>query len=84
MKLIDIEDEALLKTVSLGGMSAKQLWKRILSEREIEAIPVEFIETWIKRAFWNGKITASCRDAYAEMIKDWMKAKDLVSPFNDD
>lgn len=51
---------------------------------EIEAIPVEFIETWIKRAFWNGKITACCRDVYAEMIEDWMKAKDLVSPFNDD
>lgn len=44
MKLIDIEDEALLKTVSLGGMSAKKLWKRILSEREIEAIPISWLE----------------------------------------
>lgn len=84
MKLIDIEDIALLKTVSLGGMSAKKLWKRIRSEREIEAIPVEFIETWIKRTFWDGKITASCRDMYAKMIEDWFKAKELVSPFNDD
>lgn len=53
-------------------------------QEEIEAIPVEFIETWIKRAFWDGKITASCRDMHAKMIEDWFKAKELVSPFNDD
>ena len=28
-RLIDIEDTALLKTVSCGGLSTKKLWKRI-------------------------------------------------------
>lgn len=51
---------------------------------EIEAIPVEFIETWIKRAFWDGKITANSMEVYTKMVEDWNKSKVLVSPFNDD
>jgi len=46
MRLIDIEDEELLKTVSLGNMSMKKLWKRIRSEREIEAIPIAWLFKW--------------------------------------
>lgn len=41
MKLINIEDESLLKTVSVGGLSMKALWKLIKSQRTIKAIPVE-------------------------------------------
>ena len=41
MKLINIEDEPLLKTVSVGGLSAKALWRLIKSQRAIKAIPVE-------------------------------------------
>lgn len=41
MRLINIEDEPLLKTVSVGGLSAKALWRLIKSQRTIKAIPVE-------------------------------------------
>ena len=41
MKLINIEDEPLLKTISAGGLSAKALWRLIKSQRTIKAIPVE-------------------------------------------
>lgn len=34
-RLIDIEDIALLKTVSCGGLSAKKLWKRIKEQPTI-------------------------------------------------
>lgn len=47
MRLINIEDEPLLKTVSAGGLSAKALWRLIKSQRTIKAIPIEWI---LKRA----------------------------------
>lgn len=37
MRLIDIEDTALLKTVYYGGLSAKKLWKRIKEQPSIDA-----------------------------------------------
>ena len=41
MRLINIEDESLLKTVSVGGLSTKALWRLIKSQRTVEAIPIE-------------------------------------------
>ena len=40
MRLIDIEDVALLKTVTYGGLSAKALWRRIISQPPVDAVPV--------------------------------------------
>ena len=40
MRLIDIEDVALLKTVTDGGLSAKVLWRRINSQPTVDAVPV--------------------------------------------
>ena len=40
MKLINIEDISLLKTVSAGGLSAKALWRLIKSQRTVDAVPV--------------------------------------------
>ena len=35
---IDIDDISLLKTVSVGGLSAKALWKRIRQEPSIDLV----------------------------------------------
>jgi len=40
MRLIDIEDISLLKTVSDGGLSAKALWRRICNQPTVDAEPV--------------------------------------------
>lgn len=40
MRLIDIEDVALLKTVEEGGLSAKALWRRINSQPTVDAVPI--------------------------------------------
>ena len=40
MRLIDIEDVALLKTVTDGGLSAKALWRRIIRQPPVDAVPV--------------------------------------------
>lgn len=40
MRLIDIEDMALLKNVSCGGLSAKKLWKMIKEQPTIDAVEV--------------------------------------------
>ena len=40
MRLIDIEDVALLKTVTDGGLSAKKLWRRINNQPTVDAVPV--------------------------------------------
>lgn len=49
MKLINIEDEPLLKTVSAGGLSAKALWRLIKSQRTIKAIPIEWIKEKLEK-----------------------------------
>ena len=40
MRLIDIEDVALLKTVTDGGLSAKALLRRINNQPTVDAVPV--------------------------------------------
>ena len=40
MRLINIEDVSLLKTVSCGGLSAKALWKRIKEQPIVDAVEV--------------------------------------------
>lgn len=40
MRLIDIEDTALMKTVADGRLSAKALWRRINAQPTIDAVPV--------------------------------------------
>ena len=37
-RYIDIDDISLLKTVSVGGLSAKALWKRIRQEPSIDLV----------------------------------------------
>lgn len=44
MKLIDIEDEMLLKNLFNGGLSAKQVTKLFMKQPVIEAIPIEWIK----------------------------------------
>lgn len=46
MRLIDIEDVALLKTVTDGGLSAKALWRRINDQPTVDAVPVVH-GTWV-------------------------------------
>lgn len=57
MKLINIEDEPLLKTISAGGLSAKALWRLIKNQRAIEAEPVRHGH-WIR----NDNGTYSCSE----------------------
>ena len=74
MRLIDIEDEALLKTVSLGHMSMKALWKRLKNEPTVEAIPIDFLiktqEEYCKR--YGGVYKA----VVLNLVEDWRKEND--------
>ena len=47
-KYIDIENEALQKTVACGGLSARALWRRICNEQDADVIPISFIEKKIE------------------------------------
>lgn len=71
MKLIDIEDEALLKTVSLGHMSMKALWKRIRSEKEVEAIPIDFLVSTINE--YCNRYGEVYKSVVNNLIEDWEK-----------
>lgn len=46
MKLIDIEDEMLLKNLFEGGRSAKQVIKLFMKQPEVKAIPIQFLKDW--------------------------------------
>lgn len=43
MKLIDIEDEMLLKNLFEGGRSAKQVTKLFMKQPTVKAIPIEYL-----------------------------------------
>ena len=40
MRLIDIEDISLIKTIKDGGLSTKALWRRINKQPTVNAVPV--------------------------------------------
>lgn len=40
MRLIDIDDISLRKTIACGGLSAKALWRRIQQQPTIDAVSV--------------------------------------------
>ena len=49
MRLIDIEDTSLLKTIADGRLSAKAVWRLIKAQPTIDAVPVrhgKWIEQW--------------------------------------
>ena len=76
MKLINIEDEILLKNLSNGGLSAKQVTNLFMKQPIIEAIPIEWIEEWLKNMpkhttpyFYKSFL----RNAIRVMVKDWRK-----------
>lgn len=50
-------DTALLKTVSVGGLSAKALWKRIMQQPSIDIVRCK------ECRYWN---TKGCRDGVGE------------------
>lgn len=55
MRLIDVEDVALLKTVTDGGLSAKALWRRINSQPTVDAVPViRCRECKFSKAYYHG------------------------------
>ena len=64
MKLINIEDEGLLKSLSDGGRSAKQVTKLFMKQPTIEAIPIEWLIEYGK------KRTINIRDIFI-IIDDW-------------
>lgn len=84
MRLIDIEDVALLKTVTDGGLSAKALWRRINSQPTVDAVVIEFIEEQIKEAEkveeWElnnlGQIDNMYSSAYQNLLKAWAERKE--------
>lgn len=74
MRLIDIEDEPLLKTVSVGGLSAKALWRLIKSQRTIKAIPIEWIKDKMDELEGTGRFELS--EYLVELLEDWEKEND--------
>lgn len=69
MKLINIEDEPLLKTVSVGGLSAKALWRLIKSQRTIKAIPIEQLLSILSNSY-----NETTEDDYSQGFKDGWNA----------
>lgn len=67
MKLIDIEDKGLWKSLSDGGRSAKQVVKLFMKQPIIEAIPIEWLLKWNKAQATRGLCNVK------EMISDWGK-----------
>lgn len=71
MRLIDIEDDALLKTVMAGGLSAKALWRRIRNERTVDAVPVVRCKDCRK----NETMDCPMRYEYNHNVKVWYNSK---------
>ena len=81
MRLIDIEDISLLKTVGEGGLSAKALWRRINNQPTVDAVPVVRCKDCIRWRQSKSDTTAMVCDwdGYEKTEKDfcsWAKRKD--------
>ena len=73
-RYVDIDDISLLKTVSVGGLSAKALWKRIRQEPSIDIVRCKECKwskangtyQWCGRLDSTAKITADDFCSYGE------------------
>lgn len=80
MRLINIEDVSLLKTVSCGGLSAKALWKRIKEQPTIDAVEVVRCgrcEWW--RCNLHAKEYGVCKRASYDDFDVFMNSDDFCS-----
>ena len=75
MRLINIEDEPLLKTVSVGGLSAKALWRLIKSQRTIKAIPIEWIKEKQNKYCLNYEFTKTI----SQLLEMWEKENEQTN-----
>lgn len=73
MRLIDIEDEALLKTVSLGHLSMKALWKRLKNEPTVEAIPIKWLLKKMQEDYDKCNLDTIAVVEIGKLIDDWRK-----------
>lgn len=73
MRLIDIEDVALLKTVTDGGLSAKALWRRINSQPTVDAVPV------VHGRWASSQAYAEVGECYCSVCKTVYYADDLFT-----
>lgn len=73
MRLINIDDECLKKTMAVGGISAKALWKRLQREPTVEAIPIEWIRKWYRRALDNSGFMGDETISVGDLLADWEK-----------
>ena len=60
MRLIDIEDTSLLKTIADGRLSAKAVWRLIKTQPTIDAVPVRYGEWIDSHDPWTGGICSAC------------------------
>lgn len=67
MKLIDIEDEMLLKNLFNGGLSAKRVTKLFMKQPIIVAIPIEYLCKELKQC------KASTVVEVGAIIDKWVK-----------
>ena len=77
MRLINIDDEGLKKTMAVGGISAKALWKRLQREPTVKAIPVEWIKKQIEKyatfEFHLDVDDIEARACLEYLLEDWRK-----------
>ena len=74
-KWIDIDDISLLKTVSVGGLSAKALWKRIRQQPSIDLVTC----AECKHSDWYKGINGEWRCYCTEHGSSGHKADDFCS-----
>ena len=79
MRLINIDDECLKKTMAVGGISAKALWKRLQREPTVKAIPIEWINSYTTGLIFSDEYINNTDsidyyiDCIKEMVRDWEK-----------
>jgi hypothetical protein len=73
---IDIDDISLLKTVSVGGLSAKALWKRIRQEPSIDLVFCEECIHFTKLSDGWGRCNVHDRIAQTIDFCSWAERKE--------
>lgn len=61
-KYIDIDDISLRKTISVGGLSAKALWRRIQQEPSIDIVRCQDCKHWVYN--FNGCARNPCTEPW--------------------
>lgn len=82
MRLIDVDKIIITRQEYVGALTLKERLRRLLeSQPTVEAIPIEWIRKWYRRALDNSGFMGDETISVGDLLADWEKENGTEESF---